>query len=237
MGEAKGIDIATSSVDEIVEACMDDNDLIVTVVDATAGADRRLRQKSAEVIATIASRDAALIAPYSAEMADALSRPEARTRWQILDAFRYLVATDSRATDKALTGAETALYDEQSGPARLAASASSQRTARRRRRGRRRSGPSSTKRSSAITETPSSMTCSSPRSLSRRARSGIPSKRSSLSACRSMPRTRAVRLADARRPSSTPASDLTAYRYDQFTVSRNHEDTCQRMPLGSLLPL
>lgn len=121
MGEAKGIDIATSSVDEIVEACMDDNDLIVTVVDATAGADRRLRQKSAEVIATIASRDAALIAPYSAEMADALSRPEARTRWQILDAFRYLVATDSRATDKALTGAETALYDEQSGPARLAA--------------------------------------------------------------------------------------------------------------------
>lgn len=115
------LDLTSALASQIAEACKDDDAMLREVVDGTAGADRRMRQKCAEVLAALSEIDAGRLAPYSAEMADALSRPEARTRCFILDAFRGLVAADSRATDKAVAGAETALYDETSGPVRLAA--------------------------------------------------------------------------------------------------------------------
>ena len=49
------------------------------------------------------------------------SAPEAQTRWECLDALTYVVSFDSRPCDKAIPGAEAALFDEDSGPLRLAA--------------------------------------------------------------------------------------------------------------------
>ncbi len=90
-------------------------------IEALAGASRRNRQNAAAVIAQVAKEDVNLIAPFGNEIVDALNRPEAQTRWEVLDALCELVAVDSRTCDKAILGAETALFDEDSGPLRLSA--------------------------------------------------------------------------------------------------------------------
>ena len=54
-------------------------------------------------------------------MIDALNRPEAQTRWECLEALTYLIDFDSRTCSKAIPEAEAALFDEESGPVRLAA--------------------------------------------------------------------------------------------------------------------
>ena len=59
--------------------------------------------------------------PLGAAVIDALNRPEAQTRWECLDILTTMVDHDSRTCDKAVPGAETALFDEESGPVRLAA--------------------------------------------------------------------------------------------------------------------
>lgn len=86
-----------------------------------SGASRRTRQNAASMLAAFAKTDADKLVPYGAELVDALNRPEAQTRWECLDALTALVAYDSRLCDKAIPEAETALFDEDSGPLRLAA--------------------------------------------------------------------------------------------------------------------
>lgn len=85
------------------------------------GPSRRMRQLSASAIAAIAREKPELVVERAGALVDALNRPEAQTRWECLDALTELVAVDSRACDKAILGAESALFDEESGPARLAA--------------------------------------------------------------------------------------------------------------------
>ncbi len=82
---------------------------------------RRERQSSAAVLAAIAKEDAELLVPYGNELVDALSKPEAQTRWEALDALTEICSHDTRVCDKAIPGAENALFDEDSGPLRLAA--------------------------------------------------------------------------------------------------------------------
>lgn len=109
---------------ETVEAAsevIENPDLLTKVVEALSGASRRTRQNAAAVISEVAKRRADLIEPYSNDIIDALNRPEARTRWECLDALTVLVESNSRACDKAIAGAETSLFDEESGPVRLAA--------------------------------------------------------------------------------------------------------------------
>lgn len=79
------------------------------------------RQASAAIIAEVARQDATLVVPFGQELVDALERPEAQTRWEALDALTEICVHDSRICDKALGGAEMALFDENSGPLRLAA--------------------------------------------------------------------------------------------------------------------
>lgn len=82
---------------------------------------RSTRQNSAAVIAEVARQKPEAVVPYGSDLVDALERPEAQTRWESLDALTEICAYDSRVCDKALGGAETALFDENSGPLRLAA--------------------------------------------------------------------------------------------------------------------
>lgn len=98
-----------------------DKDKLEKLFENLEGSSRRTRQLSASVLAVIARENPELVADRANAFVDALNRPEAQTRWECLDALTELVAVDSRACDKALPGAETALFDEESGPARLAA--------------------------------------------------------------------------------------------------------------------
>lgn len=106
---------------EAAQTAIKDPALLKTVVDALAAASRRARQNSAAILSEVAKEHADLLVPFEGELIDALNRPEARTRWECLDALTQLVDKDSRACDKAIAGAETSLFDEESGPVRLAA--------------------------------------------------------------------------------------------------------------------
>lgn len=106
---------------EAAQTAIKDPALLKTVVDALAGSSRRARQNSAAILSEVAKEHADLLVPFEGELIDALNRPEARTRWECLDALTQLVDKDSRACDKAIAGAETSLFDEESGPVRLAA--------------------------------------------------------------------------------------------------------------------
>lgn len=92
-----------------------------TLVEALSNGSRRERQQAAQSISQIAKAQPELLVPYAINLVDALNRPEAQTRWEVLDALTALVPYESRTCDKALVGAETALFDEDSGPLRLAA--------------------------------------------------------------------------------------------------------------------
>lgn len=91
------------------------------LVGALADGSRRGRQQAARIIAGVARENPELLVPYANALVDALERPEAQTRWECLDALIQIVPLDSRGCDKAIPGAETALFDEDSGPLRLAA--------------------------------------------------------------------------------------------------------------------
>ncbi|MDR2715579.1 MAG: hypothetical protein LBB46_02380 [Coriobacteriaceae bacterium] len=86
-----------------------------------SGASRRLRQYSAACLGLVAKEDPSLLVDHSADLIDALNRPEAQTRWECLDMLTMLVSLDSRACDKAISGVEAALFDDESGPVRLGA--------------------------------------------------------------------------------------------------------------------
>lgn len=96
-------------------------DALPELVDSLGDESRRARQKAAKVVAAVAREDIEALVPYAGRLVDALDNPEAQTRWEALDVLTALVPHDSRTCDKAVAGAETALFDEDSGLLRLAA--------------------------------------------------------------------------------------------------------------------
>lgn len=61
------------------------------LVEELAGSSRRRRQEVAHKIATVAHADANMVTPFVGSLMDALERPEAQTRWEVLDALTALV--------------------------------------------------------------------------------------------------------------------------------------------------
>ncbi len=104
-----------------IENAQKDPQVINGLTEALAGGSRRDRQQAARIIAGVAKNCPDLLVPHAAALVDALERPEAQTRWECLDALAQLVPLDGRACEKAVPGAESALFDEDSGPLRLAA--------------------------------------------------------------------------------------------------------------------
>ncbi len=103
------------------EAAINDSAKLEELVEALSSGSRRERQNAATVLALVAKNDPETLVPYGSTVVDALNRPEAQTRWECLDILTVLVDKDSRTCDKAIGGAEAALFDEGSGPVRLAA--------------------------------------------------------------------------------------------------------------------
>lgn len=107
--------------EQLAEVALEDSKVLEELVARLEGPSRRTRQNAAAVLAFVVARRPEALAPYISAIVDALNRPEAQTRWECLDILTTIVAIDSRNCDKALPGAESALFDEESGPLRLAA--------------------------------------------------------------------------------------------------------------------
>lgn len=90
------------------------------LMEELAGSNRRRRQEVAHKIATVAHADASMVTPFVGSLLDALERPEAQTRWEVLDALTALVDEHAEEVAPAFEAAETALFDEDSAPVRLA---------------------------------------------------------------------------------------------------------------------
>lgn len=111
----------SQNIKEIAERAVHDEQLMADLAEQLEGSSRRSRQNAASVFAQIAKVDPEALLSYLDAFIDALNRPEAQTRWESLDILTSLVPYDSRGCDKALIGAETALFDEDNGLVRLAA--------------------------------------------------------------------------------------------------------------------
>ena len=85
------------------------------------GSKRRVRQEASSAIALIAREDPTRLYDQVGQLVDALSRPEAQTRWEILDALTDIAQQRADLVGKACEGAETALFDEASSAVRLSA--------------------------------------------------------------------------------------------------------------------
>ena len=109
------------TVNTIAQEALEDEKKLEKLVEALAVSARRERQVSASALHVIAKANPEKLVQYIDALVDALNRPEAQTRWEALETLAILVDLDARACGKALVGAETSLFDEESGPARLAA--------------------------------------------------------------------------------------------------------------------
>ena len=96
-------------------------DALEALIDDLAGSSRRVRQLSAHVVELLAERAPELLAPYIPALIDALERPEAQTRWEVLDALSLLAPEHAKDCGPAYDGAKAALFDELSAPLRLSA--------------------------------------------------------------------------------------------------------------------
>ena len=105
----------------LVDGMLDDDAQAKEAIEKLTEAPRRDRQIAAAAIHQVAKAEPGLLVPYIPAMIDALNRPEAQTRWECLESLALLVDHDSRTCSKAIPEAEVALFDEESGPVRLAA--------------------------------------------------------------------------------------------------------------------
>lgn len=96
-------------------------DALTALIGDLENGSRRRRQTSARVVALLAEREPSLLAPFIPQLIESLSRPEAQTRWEVLDALTLLTADNAKECGAAYEGAEAALFDEISAPLRFSA--------------------------------------------------------------------------------------------------------------------
>ena len=108
-------------VKEIAEEVLNGKTDVAEVVTRLAEGARRERQVAAAALFQVAKEKPEMLVDHIDEIVDALNRPEAQTRWECLEALTILVDYDARTCGKAVPEAEAALFDEESGPVRLAA--------------------------------------------------------------------------------------------------------------------
>ena len=98
-----------------------DKDKLEKLFENLEGSSRRTRQLSASVLAVIARENPELVADRTNAFVDALNRPEAQTRWEVLDALSAIAEKDPDSVTGAFDGAEASLFDDGSATVRLAA--------------------------------------------------------------------------------------------------------------------
>lgn len=99
-----------------------EQDLDATVgklVEGLSSSSRRRRQEVSHELAAYAKSDPDKVAGHIPELIDALYRPEAQTRWEILDALTALEPAYTEEVAPAFDGAEASLFDDDSFTVRL----------------------------------------------------------------------------------------------------------------------
>ena len=107
--------------EQLAQAALGNQEILEGLLARMESSSRRVRQNTAATLSCAASIDPEALVPHVAIFIEALDKPEAQTRWECLDALTSFVRLDVSACEKALVGAESALFDEDSGPLRLAA--------------------------------------------------------------------------------------------------------------------
>lgn len=94
---------------------------IESFIESLSNSSRRRRQEAAHEIAEIAQTAPEAFEGRVEDLIDALYRPEAQTRWEILAALASLSESYGNEVIKAFDGAEASLFDDTSSTVRLAA--------------------------------------------------------------------------------------------------------------------
>ena len=115
------VDFQPNETPDIQSSAPVDEEEIKQLVELLAGANRRKRQEASHTIALISQENAEAVVAYVDELIDALYRPEAQTRWEVLTALSKLAPAHPELVDEAYDGAEASLFDEDSAIVRLAA--------------------------------------------------------------------------------------------------------------------
>ncbi len=105
----------------VASQAIEDPQILEALIENLSSDQRRIRQFSAAAIKEISSLNPEILIKYVSEIADGLHRPEAQTRWECLEALSYVARLDPPDLDEVIEGAETSLFDEESGMAHLAA--------------------------------------------------------------------------------------------------------------------
>lgn len=113
-------DLAPEDADRL-ESVTKSADALSALIDELSSSSRRVRQLSGRTVSLLAQREPELLVPYIEQLVDALYRPEAQTRWEILDTLSLLAPEHAKECGAAFEGAEAALFDELSAPLRLSA--------------------------------------------------------------------------------------------------------------------
>ena len=79
---------------------------VSALVEELSGASRRRRQEVAHKLALVAKKDPSLLHPHVDALVDALFRPEAQTRWEVLVALTALAEKDADKVADAFEGAD-----------------------------------------------------------------------------------------------------------------------------------
>lgn len=90
-------------------------------VEQLCASSRRERQNAAHELADIAQNNPTALLGFVSNFIDALSRPEAQTRWEMFDALSYMAPHASKEVAPATDDAEEALFDENSSMVRVSA--------------------------------------------------------------------------------------------------------------------
>ncbi|WP_130811737.1 hypothetical protein [Olsenella sp. Marseille-P4559] len=94
---------------------------VATLVEGLSASSRRHRQEMSQDIAAVAAKDPSLLAGHIDALIDALDRPEAQTRWEVLGALSTMTDNYADQVSAAFDGAEASLFDDDSATVRLAA--------------------------------------------------------------------------------------------------------------------
>lgn len=108
-------------VKKLAEGALADEGKLDELCEMLSTGSRRERQVASTAIALVAKGNPESLVPHVDKLIDALNRPEAQTRWECLETLAILVDYDARNCNKAIPEAEASLFDEESGPVRLAA--------------------------------------------------------------------------------------------------------------------
>lgn len=111
----------TEEVKKLAEGALSDDAKLDELCEQLSMGARRERQIAASAVTIIAKSNPELLVKHIDAIIDASNRPEAQTRWECLETLAILVEHDARSCSRAIPEAEACLFDEESGPVRLAA--------------------------------------------------------------------------------------------------------------------